>query len=46
MIVNHQTGNMVVTGYYDTNGNKKYDKEDKNDVLLFDLKAMKQINRQ
>ena len=39
--INYQTGGIVITGYYDTNNNGKYDKTDKNEILLYDLRAMK-----
>ncbi len=40
-VINRQTGNIVVTGHYDTNNNGKYDKTDKGEVMVYDLKAMK-----
>jgi hypothetical protein len=40
-VINQLTGAMVVTGYYDTNNNGKYDKTDKNEILLYDLKTLK-----
>lgn len=39
--VNTQIGKLVVTGYYDTNNNNKYDKTDKNEILICDLKNLK-----
>jgi hypothetical protein len=42
---NHQTGTIVVTGHYDTNNNGKYDKTDKNEILLYDLKTLKLISK-
>jgi hypothetical protein len=44
-IIHHQTGGVVVTGYYDTNDNGKYDKTDKDEILLYDLKTLKLIAR-
>lgn len=38
--VNHQTGTIVITGHHDTNENGKYDKTDKNEILIFDLKTL------
>jgi len=38
--INNQTGSIVITGHYDTNGNGKYDKSDKNEILIFDLKSL------
>jgi len=40
-VVNKKTGAIVVTGHYDTNNNGKYDKTDKNEILIFDLKTLK-----
>lgn len=42
---NHQTGTIVVTGHYDSNNNGKYDKTDKNEILLYDLKTLKLISK-
>jgi hypothetical protein len=41
--VNRQAGTIVVVGHYDTNGNGKYDKLDKNEILIYDLKTCKLI---
>lgn len=38
--INKQTGTIVITGHYDTNGNGKYDKKDQNAILIFDLKTL------
>ncbi len=38
--VNQQTGMIVITGHYDSNENGKYDKTDKNEILIFDLKTL------
>lgn len=38
--VNHQTGTIVIAGHYDSNGNGKHDKTDKNEILIFDLKTL------
>lgn len=43
--VNKLTGAIVVTGHYDTNNNNKYDKTDKNEINLYDLKTLKLINK-
>lgn len=40
-VVNTQTGKLVVAGYYDTNNNNKYDKTDKDEILIYDLKTLK-----
>jgi len=39
--INNKTGTIVVTGHYDTNNNGKYDKKDKNAILIYDLKTLK-----
>jgi hypothetical protein len=39
-IVNHQTGMIVITGNYDSNGNGKYDEADKTEILIYDLKTL------
>jgi len=44
-IVNRQTGTVTVTGHYDTNDNGKYDKTDKNQILIYDLKSYKLVAR-
>jgi hypothetical protein len=41
--VNKLTGTIVITGHYDTNNNSKYDKTDKNEIHIFDLKTFKAI---
>lgn len=43
--VNNQTGAIVITGHYDSNDNGKYDKTDKNEIQIYDLKTLKLINR-
>ena len=44
-VVNKLTGTIVVTGHYDTNNNGKYDKTDKNEIHIYDLKTLKLINK-
>lgn len=44
-VVNKQTGTIVVTGHVDTNNNNKYDKTDKSEILIYDLKTLKQISK-
>jgi hypothetical protein len=44
-IVNKLTGTIVVTGYYDTNNNGKYNKTDKNEIHIYDLKTLKLISK-
>ena len=39
--INNKSGTIVVTGHFDTNNNGKYDKKDKNEILIFDLKTLK-----
>lgn len=43
--VNNQTGIIVITGHYDSNNNGKYDKTDKNEILLYDLAKMALVKR-
>jgi hypothetical protein len=42
---NRQTGTIVVTGHYDSNNNGKYDKTDKSQILLYDLKTLKLVSK-
>ncbi|QNR83132.1 hypothetical protein H9N25_14250 [Pedobacter riviphilus] len=44
-VVNKQTGTIIVTGHTDTNNNNKYDKTDKSEILIYDLKTLKQISK-
>ncbi|MRG44603.1 hypothetical protein GFS24_05735 [Chitinophaga sp. SYP-B3965] len=44
-IINRQTGRIIITGHYDTNDNGKYDKTDKSEILLYDLKTLKLISK-
>lgn len=41
--INNKTGNIVITGHYDTNDNGKYDKADEYEILLYDLKTAKLV---
>lgn len=41
--INYLTGAIVISGHYDTNTNGKYDKSDKNEMVIFDLKTLKLI---
>lgn len=43
--INKQTGTIVITGHYDTNDNNKYDKTDKNEIGVYDLKTLKLISK-
>lgn len=43
--VNKLTGTIVVTGHYDSNNNNKYDKRDKNEIHVYDLRTLKQISK-
>jgi hypothetical protein len=43
--VNNSTGTIVITGHYDTNNNGEYDKTDKNEILIFDLRTYKLVNK-
>ena len=44
-IINKQTGSIVITGHYDTNNNGKYDKTDKSEIQIYDLKTLKLISK-
>lgn len=44
-LVNKLTGTILVTGHYDTNNNNKYDKTDKNEILVYDLKTLKLFSK-
>lgn len=44
-VVNKKTGTIVITGHYDTNNNGKYDKTDKNEIGIYDLKTLKLVNK-
>ncbi len=43
--VNKLNGAIIVIGHYDTNNNNKYDKTDKNEIHIYDLKTQKLINK-
>jgi len=43
--VNKQTGTIVITGHYDTNNDNKYDKTDKNEIHIYDLRTLKLISK-
>ena len=43
--INKFSGTVVVTGHYDTNNNNKYDKKDKNEIHVYDLKTLKMISK-
>jgi hypothetical protein len=43
--VNRQTGAMVITGHYDSNNNQKFDKHDKSEIQLYDLKTLTLIRK-
>lgn len=44
-VVNEEMGKIVITGHYDTNNNNKYDKTDKSEILIYDLKTLKLITK-
>lgn len=44
-VVNKNTRTIVITGHYDTNNNNKYDKTDKNEIGIYDLKTLKLISK-
>jgi hypothetical protein len=39
--INKKTGTVTIAGHYDSNSNGRYDKTDKNKILVYDLKTMK-----
>lgn len=43
--VNRLTGTIVITGHHDSNNNNKYDKTDKNEIQVYDLKTFKLISK-
>ncbi len=43
--VNKLTGSIVITGHFDTNNNNKYDKTDKNEIYVYDLKTLELISK-
>lgn len=42
-VVNKNTGTVVITGQTDSNKNGRLDNNDKNDIIIYDLKAQKRI---
>lgn len=42
-VVNKKTGSLVITGQADTNQNKKLDSNDKNELLIYDLRTLTRI---
>ena len=44
-VINKKTGTVVITGHYDTNNNGKYDKTDKNEIGIYDLKTLKILHK-
>lgn len=44
-VVNKQTGTIIVTGHIDTNNNNKYDKTDKSEILIYDLKTLRLVSK-
>ena len=43
--VNFKTGTIVVNGNYDSNNNGKYDKTDRNEILIYNLQTLQLTNR-
>lgn len=43
--VNSSTATLVVTGYFDSNGNFKYDRTDKSEIHIYDLRSLKLIKK-
>lgn len=44
-VINKNSGTIVITGHYDTNKNGQYDKTDKNEIGIYDLKTLKLISK-
>lgn len=44
-VVNKKTGTIVITGHCDTNNNGKYDRTDKNEIGIYDLRTLKLISK-
>lgn len=44
-VVNRTTGTITVTGYYDSNNNGKYDKTDKTEIGIYDLRSLKLLHQ-
>jgi hypothetical protein len=44
-VTSDHTGTIVVTGHYDTNNNGKYDKTDKNEIIIYDLRTLKMVSK-
>jgi len=44
-IVNQETGKIVITGHYDSNNNRKYDKTDESQILIYDLIMLKLVSK-
>ncbi|MCT4647633.1 MAG: hypothetical protein N4A74_21780 [Carboxylicivirga sp.] len=41
--LNHQTGTITVSGYFDTNKNGRFDKKDMNKILIYNLKSLELV---
>lgn len=44
-VVNRQTGTIVIAGHYDANNNNQYDKTDKNEIAIYDLRTLQLIKK-
>ncbi len=44
-VVNKKTGTIVITGIFDTNNNGKYDKTDKSEIAIYDLRTLQLVNK-
>lgn len=42
---NRQSGTITITGHVDSNGNKKHDEADKNEILVYDLRTLTLLYR-
>lgn len=43
-VIHRGTGTIVITGYYDSNNNRKNDKSDKDAILVYDLKTLQRVS--
>lgn len=41
--VNEQTGRLLITGHLDSNGNHRYDRSDKEQIIIYDLRTLQTV---
>lgn len=44
-VINDNNGTIVITGHYDSNNNGKLDKNDKNEISIYDIKTYQLIKK-